>query len=63
MIPAILGITLPSYITEDRPLVNKLTLLQANNESFRETASRQRGKNGTATGRVGCTEMEGCTDI
>ena len=35
MIPEILGINLPDYITADMPAVNKLTMLKANNESFR----------------------------
>lgn len=35
MIPEILGINLPEYITANMPVVNKLTMLKANNESFR----------------------------
>ena len=49
MIPSILGISLPEYLTEDRPIVNKLTLLQANNESFRDPAPRQNSANGAET--------------
>ena len=58
MIPAILGISLPEYITENRPVVNKLTLLQANNESFREHVSCNRSKNGNDTGAFVSVEME-----
>ena len=35
MIPEILGINLPDYVTADMPAVNKLAMLKANNESFR----------------------------
>lgn len=58
MIPPILGISLPDYITENRPVVNKLTLLQANNDSFREPVRRQRNTTGTEAGESSHTEME-----
>jgi len=58
MIPPILGISLPDYITENRPVVNKLTLLQANYDSFRDPISHQSTKNGTTTSDESHVEME-----
>ena len=58
MIPPILGISLPDHITENRPVVNKLTLLQANNDSFRDPVHCQRNTNGTEAGESSHAEME-----